>query len=228
MAGAIYLLGGGEPARRETEAIDRQAVAEAGAAPVAVFIGAATGSRAQAAAFVGYFRHLGARPLDAALYSREDAADPDVLDRIQQGDILYLGGGDPRLLIEALEGTPGLAAIREAQHGGALLLAMDQAAFAAGAFVAADDEWPSGRPGLDLLDGWAVMPRFDEPERRRSLQEMLSQHAGLRGLGVRPKSAAVLRDGTLEALGGTLELYSPNGELMMVRSGHAISLEEDA
>lgn len=228
MSGPIYLVGGGEPARRETEAIDRQAVAEAGASPVAVFIGAATGSRAQAAAFVGYFRHLGARPLDAALYARGDATDPDVLDRLGQADILYLGGGDAGRLIDALEGTPALSAIAEARRSGALLLAMDQAAFAAGAFIAPDDEWPSGRPGLGLLPGWAVMPRFDEPERRRCLREMLSAHAGLRGLGVRPKSAAVLRSGTLEALGGAVEVYSRARELTMVHGGEAISLEEEA
>lgn len=226
MAGPIYLVGGGELARGETEAVDRPLVAEAGARPVATFIGAGSGSRAQAVAFAAYFRRLGARPLDAALYRRQDAADPDVLDRIQRADLIYLGGGSAQRLLDALEGTPALDALRQAHATGVHLAAIDEAAFAVGTVVRPDDEWPSGRPGLGLVPGWVVMPRFDEPQRRRQLRELLAGHPQLRGLGVRPKSAAILRNGRIEAVAGTVEVYGPGDGLRMVRSGEAVPLEE--
>lgn len=225
MAGPIYLVGGGELARGETEAVDRSLVVQAGVRPVATFIGAGSGSRAQAVAFAAYFRRLGARPLDAALYRRQDAADPDVLDRIQRADLIYLGGGSAQRLLDALEGTLALATLRQAHQAGVHLAAVDEAALAVGALVRPDDEWPSGRPGLGLVAGWVVMPRFDEPERRRQLRDLLARHPELRGLGVRPKSAAILRDGRLEAMAGTVEVVGPGEELRMVRSGEAVALE---
>ncbi len=225
MTGAIYLIGGGEFARGETEAVDRRVLEDAGGEPVAAFVGAASGSRAQAVAFAGYFRSLGARTLDVALYRREDAAEPDVLDRIQRADVVYLGSGNAGKLLDALEGTPALSALLAAREAGAARVAIAEAAFALGAFVRPDDEWPSGRPGLDLLDGWIVMPRFDEAARRRELRSLLEAQPGRRGLGVRPKSAALVRDGMLEALGASIEVYADAGAPRLVRSGEAVPLE---
>ncbi|MFO7711121.1 MAG: Type 1 glutamine amidotransferase-like domain-containing protein [Candidatus Woesearchaeota archaeon] len=90
----IILIGGGEIAQRETEQIDRLALAQGRRVlfvPIAAF-----DSEGYAETFKRYYTSLGAQ-VDVVYITKE--SDQEVIEKINNTDIVYLSGGDTQNLL---------------------------------------------------------------------------------------------------------------------------------
>jgi cyanophycinase len=119
---------------------------------------------------LAYWRNLGAAQGERIgvattflpVFTREHANDPALAARVQEAGLLYLSGGNPRYLAEALVGSlVGNAIAEHVRRGGAL------AGCSAGAMVLGTTV-PSFRfgsrtpvAGFDLLPGIQVIPHFN-------------------------------------------------------------------
>lgn len=108
-------------------------------------------------------RRLGVRAVPLLIRDRGEADDPRVVDQIQGAGLVYLSGGNPAYLAQALRGSRVWQAIVAAWRSGAAL-----AGCSAGAMVMAD-RVPHVRalhkpfdPGLALLPHIRVIPHFDK------------------------------------------------------------------
>ncbi len=155
MVGKIILAGGHE-LRPGCEEMDRRVLETAGGPdarvvflPTAVAHYDPVGSGRGA---VAYWGRLGARCDVAMILSRADADDPRWARMIEDGTLIYLGGGDPDVLLDALHGSPAWEAVRRAYERGAVV-----GGSSAGAMVVCGQTLIPGR-GSDTLDGvpWAL------------------------------------------------------------------------
>lgn len=101
-----------------------------------------------------------ARPVDlrdSGLDTREDASDPAVITRLEQAELVLIGGGSPTRLLDLTRGTPALAALRSAHRRGAVLAGCSAGAIAVGAGLV---EASVIQPGWNWLSGRVVAPHF--------------------------------------------------------------------
>lgn len=84
-----------------------------------------------------------ARVVDAA-----SAADPDVVERLEVADLIYLPGGDPDAVVSILAGTAAWQAVERARSRGAVV-----AGASAGAMALGERTWT--RDGYVAGFGWA-------------------------------------------------------------------------
>ena len=122
MAGKIILAGGHE-LRPGCEEMDRRVLAAVGGRdarvvflPTAVAHYDPVGSGRGAMAYWG---RLGASCEVAMILSRADADDPRWAAMIEGGTLIYLGGGDPDVLLDALNGSRAWEAMLRAHERGA-------------------------------------------------------------------------------------------------------------
>lgn len=165
MAGLILLAGGGE-FQKGNEVADRYALEQAGGldAPVLVVptAGGADGGVPMASRNgVNWFRQLGGRNVEALpLSNRAEADDPALARRLASARLIYMAGGNPVYLLEALQGSACWAAMQEAWQNGAVL-----GGASAGAMVLMEHLYnPANstvRAGLGLLPGAAFIPHFN-------------------------------------------------------------------
>jgi cyanophycinase len=111
---------------------------------------------------VEHFTRLGARAIPVSLKTRADAESSSVASELAQADLVYLSGGKPSYLREALKGTLAWQAIAACFERGGVV-----AGCSAGAMVLAETmlDFPLvGRsvPALGLAPGLTVIPHFDE------------------------------------------------------------------
>jgi cyanophycinase len=108
-----------------------------------------------------YFSDLGANTTSAMILKRSDADDPARLAELDVADAIYLTGGDPAHLLDALRGSAFLDYLRQFVAAGGWLIGSS-----AGAMVLCErtrtrltGEWTGG---LNLVPGVAVLPHHDE------------------------------------------------------------------
>ena len=162
--GPLALVGSGEytPAMVEVEA-----ALIAGRPPR--YVQLPTAASAEGEARIQYWIDLGraqaqrlgveAVPLDVR--SRQDAADPAVVEQVAGAGLIYLSGGDPTLLARTLRDTPLWSAIVRAWEGGAALAGCSAGAMAMAAHVPELRHPRKGEAGLGLLPHIRVLPHFD-------------------------------------------------------------------
>jgi peptidase E len=101
----LYFLGGEDLAKRDSEQIDKKAFADAGGAPtVLTFIGWSSKSFSETEKYkritVDYFKEIGAKKIvSAELSDSLEAIDS----KMENADLVYLPGGDPKLLVERIK-----------------------------------------------------------------------------------------------------------------------------
>jgi cyanophycinase len=196
MPATIALVGGAE-FQRPCDDMDRALLALAGGAEPRVGIlptAAARENPGKAAENgVRHFRRLGARAEPALIITRADAQTGRLAAPLEEFDLVYLTGGDPVYLLEALRGTYAWQALlRVLARGGVL------AGSSAGAMVLGGQAWAPGegwREGLGAAPGLAVLPhhatlaaRWNVDDMRRGLPPAvtlvgLEECAGLAGSG---------------------------------------------
>lgn len=161
----VGLLGGNELGAGSRD-FD-QALAEASGANEVCIVGtAAAAQRGLDIALAHarrHFRGLGLDTADSGLHRRSDASRAEVAERLRGARLVYLLGGDPGRLLDALLGTRAWAAMLDVLHaGGAVAGSSAGAMVLAGAvLLRSRDPRPArrhAREGLGLLRDCAVIP----------------------------------------------------------------------
>ena len=102
----IYLLGGEEISIRDSKEIDSQAFADVGGSPQVVVFPWTSRERTREdvhrRVLVDYFKDLGAR---GVRFIETSLPYPDMVKLVEQSDLIYLPGGDPRALVERMRST---------------------------------------------------------------------------------------------------------------------------
>ena len=133
--GWIALHGGGE-FLRGSEIGDRRLIVAAGGADARVIVvpTAAGIDYPEAAARNGiaWFKKLGAQADTALAIDAKSANDPAVVAKIESATMIYLPGGDPVFLVNALRGSKTWEAIVKAQANGVVLGGASAGAMAMG------------------------------------------------------------------------------------------------
>jgi hypothetical protein len=215
--GWLALLGGGEFSFGETLEADRAWLEKAGEGPIG-FVPAASGSEDYARHFAGYLESAFGRRLELIpIYRARDARRQRNAERIAACPAVYLGGGAPDHLLEALAGSVALEALRRKREEG-VVAAIAAAAQCCGAAVRS----VSGRgwlPGLGLLADVVVETNFD-PGHDRRLRQLLTGAGVVRGIGLTPGSALLLgAGGAFEATGDAFALAAADADLVPLVAG---------
>lgn len=216
--GWLALLGGGEFTFDQTLAADRAWLAKAGEGAIG-FIPAASGSADYGRHLETYFGETFGREVEVIpIYRARDGRRGRNAERILAAAAVYLGGGVPDHLLEAVAGTPTAEALaRKLATAGGMVVAIAAAAQCAGA-VARSIAGGRPIPGFGWLPHGVVEPNFD-PGHDRRLRKLLAQPGVAWGLGI-PAGSAVLvgPGGRLEVEGTAFYLAGEDGDLEVLGS----------
>lgn len=211
--GWLALLGGGEFSFGETAEADRFWLEKAGPGPIG-FVPAASGSADYPRHFAQYLGQAFGRQVETIpVYRERDGRRSRNAERVRACAAVYLGGGVPDQLLDAVALTPVHEALREKIDSGGLVVAIAAAAQCCGAAVRSVF---AGRflDGLGLAWGLAIEPNFD-PGHDRRLRQLLDRPGVERGLGLAAGSALLLGPGgSFEALGAGFTLAGPDADLV--------------
>lgn len=209
--GWLVILGGGEFSFGETEELDELWLEKTPAGPIG-FVPAASGSIDYAKHFTTYMDERFGREVEVIpIYRERDARRGRNCERIRDCAAVYLGGGVADHLIDALAGSPALAALREKRERG-VVVAIAAAAQASGAETRSVF---GGKTiaGLGLEPDAVIETNFD-PAHDRRLRKLLEGTPGRHALAVPAGSALLLAaDGDFEALGTVFRLAGPEADL---------------
>jgi cyanophycinase len=236
MPGAIVLVGSGE-FTAAMDAIDRELLTASGRARPRVAILPTASWPDGEQTFLGWiergrahFSALGAEVEGVEIRTREDAFHEACAQAIGEADLVYLSGGKPDHLLDALDGTPAGAALRAVHDRGGIL-----AGCSAGAMVLAARQprlggrrffrFPTGwRDALGFVEGAAVLPHYDAfPEPLAAIVALASPR-GTAVLGIDEETAAIGRDGTWQVQGrGRVTVWRGRGRTRY-RAGESFRL----
>jgi cyanophycinase len=142
--------------------------------------------------------------------TKEDANRPELVVAAKRARGIFFGGGDQVKILNALEGTPVLAALAEA-HGKGAVIAGTSAGTACqsermitgeGDFKVIQAGSVELRPGLGFLRGVMVDQHFVARQRENRLISVLLQYPEQLGVGVDEDTAIWVRpDDTFEVIG---------------------------
>jgi cyanophycinase len=213
MDGTIALVGSGE-FTPSMEAVDRALLLATGhdrprvvVLPTASWPDGEETFRRWAAQGEAHFAALGAEVEPVLVRGAEDANDPAAAAAIGEADLVYLSGGKPGHLLDALDGGGVGAALRAAHargaviagcSAGAMVLAGHQLRSAGRAFVRFPIGW---RHALGMVPGTIVIPHYDAFPEPLSAAMALVAPADTLVLGIDDETALVGRDAAWQVHG---------------------------
>ena len=159
-----------------------------------------------AAMGVAHFSSLGAEVEPVLVRDRAGGDDPSASQAIGEADLVYLSGGKPSHLLEALSGTRVARALAAANARGAVL-----AGCSAGAMALAGHSFSfrwrvlpwllSWRPGFGFVPGTSVVPHYDAwPEPLAALIALQCPRGSV-VLGIDEDTGIVGHDGSWQVRG---------------------------
>jgi cyanophycinase len=181
-----------------------------------------------------HFGDLGAEVEPVELRGREDGDDPAWEQAIGEADLVYLSGGKPAHLLEALRDTAAGAALAGVHARGGVV-----AGCSAGAMVLAGHQPRTGRrrflrfpvgwtAALGLVPGVAVLPHYDAFPEPLLAAVALASPRGAAVLGIDEETAAVGLDGVWQVRGrGRVTVWTGRHRIRY-RDGDAFRLPEVA
>jgi cyanophycinase len=167
---------------------------------------------------------IAVRLTTARILTRDDAADPSLIEPIGIADLVHFPGGDPDLIPAVHRDTPAWTAILAALERGACVAGASAGAMALGGRV-----WTSrgGIDGLGLLPGTAVIPHF-APDRVTSWRRIVEDGAALTWIGLDEQTLVLGRPGGTWTVAGRGRVHLvPAGALeptLVAHHGMAVSL----
>ena len=171
MAGRIALVGGDE-FRDGCEPMDEAILAATGkSSPVTLIVPtAAAFERPDLAAQNGvrHFSSLGADAHTLMALDRDDAMDAGLASEIASADLVYLTGGNPAHLLEAISESALLNSIASALERGAVLAGSSAGAMVMGSWMRFR-EW---RRALGIVDRIATLPHHERADPDSTLLEL--------------------------------------------------------
>jgi cyanophycinase len=111
---------------------------------------------------VTHFTKLGAVVEPVMLLNRADADKSKIVEQIATANFIYLSGGKPRYLLEALQGTAAWQAMRDVLAKGGVLAGCSAGAMVLGAKLFDFPQIWRTIPALGLVHRVAIIPHFDE------------------------------------------------------------------
>lgn len=175
----VLVLNGGDEFRPGNEAQDRELIARARQGPALVVPTAAARQSPEMAVATArrWFSALGVEVEALPLYTRRDAAVPELAARAAQAGFLYLTGGDPGLVARVLAASRAWEAMLEAWEAGAGLAGSSAGAMALGVRTLVMARWPRHHerravPALGLVPGVVVIPHFERFGPRWQVKEL--------------------------------------------------------
>lgn len=226
--GALVLAGSGEflPIMRAVdEVVLRQTP---GAPPRVAIVPTAAGLEGDVpldwiARGIAHFAALGCDAFGVPILDRAGAEDPAHAAKLAGANLIYLSGGNPRHLTDALRETPAWAAIRAAFAGGATLAGSSAGAMALAELVVSPrSAEPSWQPALGLVPGIGVLPHFDRFGGARTGPLSAIAPAGLTILGIDEDTIVMLADGTATVLGARTVTVLRDGEATIFGAGEQL------
>jgi cyanophycinase len=226
MAAPLVALVGGEEFRPPVADVDRYVLGRLGKPQVSVAIlpTAAAHENARFAVENGvvHFQRLGADAKAVMIVDAASANDERLVAELEGADLVYLAGGDPLHLLNALRGSLAWnrlsASVREGQA---------IAGSSAGAMVLAETmfyerEWT---PALGLVPGVCVLPHF-ERWGEQALPRLLeaSSERGLTLLGIDGSTGCVGWGADWEVVGPGAVTVIRAGKSEVFRSGRRIEM----
>jgi cyanophycinase-like exopeptidase len=212
--GWLALLGGGEFSFGETLDADRAWLDKTPPGPVG-FLPAASGSIEYPQHLGTYLRETFGREVETLpIYRPRDARRGRNAERIGEVAAVYVGGGAPEQLLDAVAGTPVEEALRARLAAGGTVVAIAGSAQCLG--VVARSVGGKSLAGLGWLADGVVDPNFD-PEHDRRLRQLLRQPGVRWGVGI-PAGAALLLGpgGAVEVVDAVYLLTSPDGDYALL------------
>jgi cyanophycinase len=216
-AKGYILLEGGAEFGGEMTVPDNRAIQLAGGAAAQVSIiptAAAADNNHQRAGQNGvrWFRSLGAKRITSLpLIDRASAGNPEIAQALRSSRLIYLLGGFPGYLAQALHDTLAWQAVLEAYAGGAVL-----AGSSAGAMVLCEYFYDpyTGRlePGLNLIPGCCVLPHHEHAGKGWA-SRLLPELPGVTLIGIDERTG-LINDGA----GGAWKVYG-KGSITLYRDG---------
>lgn len=214
----IGLVGSGEFTNAMAD-IDREILRSIGRRPAVIVLPTAAAGEDPvdwAARGVDHFLRLGAHSIALMVLERSHAEEPENVEQIRRADLLYVSGGKPARLLEAIEGSPLWQGFLLARADGAWIVGASAGAMVLGDWTLVHrpedgDGTPTlWTPGLGLLQGFAVVPHYDAWEEADALV------AGIRDacdvFGVDEDTAVLLDAGHAHVAGrGTATLFRAGG-----------------
>ena len=215
--GWLCLLGGGEFSFGETLEADRAWLAKTAPGTVG-FVPAASGSNEYGHHFAEYLAEEHDREAETIpIYRVRDARRGKNLDRLRDAAAVYLGGGVPDHLLDAVMDTPAAEVLTDVViREGGVVVAIAAAAQAVGQGVRSIFRGHV-LPGFGWLPQGVVDPNFD-PAHDRRLRELVGTLGIEWGLGI-PAGGAVLLgpDEQTEVVGTAFLLEDEDGDLVPVQ-----------
>ena len=208
--GWLALLGGGEFSFGETLDADTAWEERTPEGPIG-FIPAASGSVEYGEHLATYFDENFDREVRTVpVYRVRDARRGKNLERLRACSGVYLGGGVPDQLLEAVVDTPFAEELLESLRSGNTVVAIAAAAQCLGTYARSIQRMSI--PGLQWLRGGVIEPNFD-PEHDRRLWELMGQPGVRWGLGLPAGSALLLGpEGEIDVVGSAYFLTDPDGD----------------
>jgi cyanophycinase len=214
------IIGGAEDKLRKRRVL-RQFVAASGGpdARIAVIPTASSLGEEIVEVYDALFRAEGAAEVTTVRpESREQAADPELVEELEKATGVFMTGGNQLKLSAIICGTPVGDAILAARDRGAVV-----AGTSAGASIQASHMIAMGvggstpkqrmtqmAAGLGLLPGTVIDQHFEQRNRYGRLLMLVAQSPQLLGIGVDEDTAAVVEDGMLTVVGrGAVTLLDP-------------------
>lgn len=111
---------------------------------------------------VEHFTQLGATVEPVMLLNRTDADNHDIVARLAAANFIYISGGQPRYLLETLQGTASWQAITHILTTGGVIAGCSAGAMVLGSAVFDFPRVWRTIPALGLVPGIAVIPHFNE------------------------------------------------------------------
>jgi cyanophycinase len=205
--GALYVIGGAED-KLQKRTVLRTFVEACGGeeARIAVVPTASSLGPEIVDVYTALFSRLGAEQVYGVRpESREDAADPALVDRLSGATGIFMTGGNQLKLSAVVNGTPFGDAIRAAHlrgvtvggtSAGASFQSSHMVAFGSGGSTP-KQRMTQVAAGLGLVDGCVIDQHFAQRNRYGRLLMVVAQSPNLLGIGVDEDTAAVIADGHL-------------------------------
>lgn len=168
---------------------------------------------------------IGAQQVFLPVFTREDAMQIDIAEKIRGAGLIYLSGGDPHYLAQTMIGTPVWEAIMASWKSGTSLAGCSAGAMAFGPDIPHFRKMKeSGEIGLGLLPNIRVVPHYNKffkwiPE--SAVQLFLKAPEGVRIVGIDEGTAIVTNDLKSWSIYGDGYVHLLNGD----NAGKHASLE---
>ncbi len=221
------MLLGGDEFRPQCEPVDRYLLASIGKPRphVLVLPTAAAAERPELAASngVNYFSRLGAKAEPLMVLNTRDANDPMLSEKALEADILYLTGGNPHHLLEALQNSLLLSTMSKLLEADGTLAGSSAGAMVMGSYMRSrSGEWTRA---LDIIKGVAVLPHHERADPSQVASQLIeSAPERLHILGIDAQTGCLIAPAGCIALGNGRVILYKEGQWQSFYSGQQIPL----